>query len=230
MEDFKKEAAREALRRIQPGSIIGLGAGSTIAHLVRFIKEEAGLSDSLKVASSSFATRQILHQEGFTLLEMERTSRVDVYFDGCDQFDCRLNALKSGGGIHTDEKILAAMADLFVLLGDATKRVERLDSTYPLVLEVIPEALAYVSDRVQRFFQPVRSEMRLGGKKDGPVMTSRGNFLIDCWFSRFPEPIMINERMVSIPGILEHSLFYNMAHEAIVSGEDGVRHYSRMGP
>jgi ribose 5-phosphate isomerase len=130
MEDFKKEAAREALRRIQPGSIIGLGAGSTIAHLVRFIKEEAGLSDSLKVASSSFATRQILHQEGFTLLEMERTSRVDVYFDGCDQFDCRLNALKSGGGIHTDEKILAAMADLFVLLGTLPNGWN--DSTRPI--------------------------------------------------------------------------------------------------
>jgi ribose 5-phosphate isomerase A len=229
MQDFKKEAAKEALKWIQPDSIVGFGAGSTMAHLVRYIKEDAALSGSLATVSSSFTTRQLLYQSGFTLLEMERTSRVDCYFDGCDQFDRRLNALKSGGGIHTDEKVMAAMADQFILVGDASKRVERLDTTYPLVLEVIPEALAYVSDRVQRFFHPVRSELRLSDKKDGAVITGRGNFLIDCWFDRFPEPAMINDRMIGIPGILEHSLFYNMAGTAIVAGPDGIRQYSKTG-
>jgi ribose 5-phosphate isomerase A len=227
--DFKQAAAKEALKLILPGSTIGFGAGSTMAHLIGFIKEDAALAASLKTLSSSFTTRQLLQQQGFEVLEAAWTARVDLYFDGCDQFDRRLSALKSGGGVHTSEKVLAAMADEFVLVGDAAKRVERLEATYPLVLEVIPEALAYVSDRVKKFFNPVRSELRLSNKKDGAVITERGNFLIDCWFDPFPEPALINDRMTGIPGILEHSLFFNLAQRAIVAGPEGIRYYSRSG-
>lgn len=227
--DFKQAAAKEALKLIRPGGTIGFGAGSTMAHLIGFIKEDAALAASLKTLSSSFTTRQLLQQQGFEVLEAGWTARVDLYFDGCDQFDRRLSALKSGGGVHTSEKVLAAMADEFVLVGDAAKRVERLEATYPLVLEVIPEALAYVSDRVKKFFNPVRSELRLSNKKDGAVITERGNFLIDCWFDPFPEPALINDRMTGIPGILEHSLFFNLAQRAIVAGPEGIRYYSRSG-
>jgi len=227
--DYKKAAAAAALESIRPGSTVGFGAGSTMAQLIGLIAEDTGLAFSLTTLSSSFTTRRLLEQRGFTVREAGRTVRLDLYFDGCDQFDRRLSALKSGGGVHTSEKVLASMADEFVLVGDATKRVERLEATYPLVLEVIPEALSYVSDRVVKFFKPLRSELRLSDKKDGAVITERGNFLIDCWFDPFPEPAVINDRVTGIPGILEHSLFYNLAHRAIVAGPDGVRQYSRSG-
>jgi ribose 5-phosphate isomerase A len=229
MQDHKKEAAQEACKLVRPGMVVGFGAGSTMAHLARIIAADSALLDSLTTVSSSFTTRQLLHSLGFRYQEMQRSSRVDLYFDGCDQFDRRLNALKSGGGIHTDEKILAAMAEQFILVGDAGKRVERLEATFPIVLEVVPEALAFVSDRVKKFFSPEKLELRLSDKKDGAIITERGNFLIDCWFGVFPEPIMINERMVSIPGILEHSLFYNMAKLAIVAGPEGIQHFSKLG-
>ena len=170
-----------------------------------------------------------MRQKGFLALEAGCTAQLDLYFDGCDQFDRRLSALKSGGGVHTSEKVLAAMADEFILVGDAAKRVERLGVEYPLVLEVIPEALTYVSDRVKQFFHPVRSALRLSDKKDGAVITERGNFLIDCWFDPFPEPAIINDRLIAIPGILEHSLFYNLAHRAIVAGPEGIKQSSRSG-
>jgi ribose 5-phosphate isomerase A len=228
MQDFKKEAAREALKLIRPDSTVGFGAGSTMANLIGLIREDPAFAASLTTLSSSFTTRQLLRQLGFSLLDSGSTAQLDLYFDGCDQFDRRLSALKSGGGVHTAEKVLAAMADEFILVGDAGKRVERLGPGYPLVLEVIPEALAYVSDRVKRFFSPVRSELRLSDKKDGAVITERGNFLIDCWFDPFPEPAVINERMIGIPGILEHSLFYNLAQRAIVAGPEGVRYYTKV--
>ncbi len=223
MPDFKQQAALEASKLIRPGDTIGLGAGSTMTHLIAAIKENPELFRSLKTVTSSFNTRQRLLQEGFTVVESGWLSRVDWYFDGCDQFDRRLNALKSGGGVHAAEKILAAMADQFVLVGDQSKRVDRLDATYPLVVEVVPEALSYVSDRLKKFFNPSRSELRLSDKKDGAVITERGNFLIDNWFTTFPEPAMLNERVIAIPGILEHSLFYNMAHRAVIAGPDGIQ-------
>jgi ribose 5-phosphate isomerase A len=227
--DYKMEAAKEALKFIRPGSAVGFGAGSTMVHLINFVSEDRRLAGSLRVLSSSFATRGLLQQKGFVLQDGAWTERLDLYFDGCDQFDRRLSALKSGGGVHTSEKVLAAMADEFILVGDAAKRVEQLGSEYPLVLEVIPEALAYVRDRVQRFFQPVRSDVRRSDMKDGAVITERGNFLIDCWFDPFPEPAVINDRLLGIPGILEHSLFYNLAHRAIVAGPDGIKQYLRSG-
>ena len=223
------EAAKEALKLIRPGSTIGFGAGSTMANLIGLIKRDEALAASLMTLTSSFTTRRLLQQEGFAVKEMGWVDRVDLYFDGCDQFDRRLSALKSGGGVHTTEKVLASMADEFIIVGDYAKRVERLEPTYPLVLEVIPEALAFVSDRVQRFFNPVRSELRLSNKKDGAVITERGNFLIDCWFDPFPEPAVINDRMAGIPGVLEHSLFYNLAQRAIVAGPDGVQYFTRSG-
>jgi ribose 5-phosphate isomerase A len=227
--DYKMEAAREALKLIRSGSTIGFGAGSTMANLIGLIKADEALAPSLITLSSSFTTRRLLEKEGFAVREMGWADRVDLYFDGCDQFDRRLSALKSGGGVHTSEKVLASMADEFIIVGDAAKRVERLESTYPLVLEVIPEALAYVSDRVKRFFNPVKSELRLSNKKDGAVITERGNFLIDCWFDPFPEPAVINDRMAGIPGVLEHSLFYNLAQRAIVAGPDGIQYFTRSG-
>lgn len=227
MQDCKRDAAREAMKAIRPGHIVGFGAGSTMTHLIGYILEDAELTRSLTTVSSSFSTRQYLHRQGFAVREMEWMDRIDLYFDGCDQFDWRLSALKSGGGVHTSEKILAAMADEFILVGDISKRVDRLDGTYPLVVEVIPEALCYVSDRLKRFLHPVRSELRLSNKKDGAVITERGNYLIDNWFDPFPEPALLNERMIGIPGILEHSLFFNMARRAIVAGPEGVMTYSK---
>lgn len=223
MMDFKKDAAKEALKFIKPGGVVGFGAGSTMGHMINFIKEDVTLFGSLSTVTSSFSTRQLLLREGFRVLEAGWLSAVDVYFDGCDQFDWRLSALKSGGGVHVSEKVLAAMAGEFVLVGDVSKKVDRLDGKYPLVVEVLPEALGYVSDRLKKYFGPVRSELRMAGAgKDGAVVTERGNFLIDNWFDLFPEAQVLNDRVTSIPGILEHSLFFNMAHKAVVAGPQGV--------
>jgi len=223
MQDYKKDAAKEALKFVKPGMTLGLGAGSTMGHIIGFIKEDAALSGSLTMVTSSFSTRRLLLEEGFKVVEAGWLASLDLYFDGCDQFDWRLTALKSGGGVHASEKVLAAMAAEFVLVGDFSKKVDRLDAKYPLVVEVIPEALGYVSDRLKKFFSPSKSELRMAGSvKDGAVVTERGNFLIDNWFTTFPEPAMLNDRVKSIAGILEHSLFFNMAHRAVIAGPQGI--------
>jgi len=221
--DLKKEAAREALKLIPPGSRIGFGAGSTMAHLVHLLKEEETLAASVMVLTSSFNTKNLLEQAGFVLKETGTCATIDLYFDGCDQFDRRLNALKSGGGIHTKEKILAAMANSLILVGDESKFVEKLDGRYPVVVEVIPEALAFVMEKIQRLFHPSSSLLRMSDKKEGAVITENGNYLIDLFFTTFPEPELLDHELNGIPGLLEHSLFYNMADRAVIAGGNGVR-------
>lgn len=72
-----------------------------------------------------------------TVEETGETSGLKIAFDGCDQVDQRLNAYKSAGGIHTKEKIIARMAEEYVLLADETKIVKELGYDIPIVLDIV---------------------------------------------------------------------------------------------
>lgn len=222
MEDLKQVAARAALDFIKPGQVIGIGAGSTMAHLVNYLKEDVTRWKHITTVTSSFNTRQLLLENGFTVKPINEVSQLDIYFDGCDQFDHHLNALKSGGGIHTHEKLLAAMADKFILVGDGSKYVAQLYTTFPVVIELIPESLPFVMQRIRDLFSLANPVLRLSNKKDGAVISENGNLLIDIWFRSFPPLDSLNQRLKDIPGILETSLFYQMAHAAIIAGKNGV--------
>lgn len=220
--DFKKEAAQKAITWISDKNTIGLGAGSTIAYLVDFLKKEAENGLQVKLVTSSFSTRQLLLKNKFDVAPIASFSKIDIYFDGCDQLDKELNALKSGGGIHTQEKLLASMADQFILLGDAAKLVNNFDNRFPVVVEVLPEAYSFAPDRIKNFFPGAKSTFRVSDKKDGLVITDNGNYLLDVWFQTWPDLATINPILKTVTGVVETSLFYHLAHKAIIAGEDGV--------
>jgi len=224
--DLKREAAEKAAGLIRDKSTVGLGAGSTIAHVVDFLKREIEKGLQVKVVTSSSSTRQLLLKNEFTILPIASVSKIDIYFDGCDQLDKKLNALKSGGGIHTHEKLLATMADQFVLIGDKSKLVDNFDTRFPLVIELLPEALVFAPEKIQSLFPGVRSVFRISDKKDGFVITDNGNYLLDVWFQQWPDLATLNPILKTVTGIVETSLFYNVAHKAIIAGEDGVKIYN----
>ncbi len=132
----KQEAAAKAITFIEDNSIVGLGAGSTIAYIVDYLKTKINEGLSIQLVSSSYTTKQLLVRENLSISPIEFCKQIDIYFDGCDQFDKQLNALKSGGGIHTQEKLLASMAKQFFLVGDDSKLVDKFDTKYPLVIEI----------------------------------------------------------------------------------------------
>jgi len=145
MTDYKMEAAKAALKLIEPGQTIGVGAGSTIANLIGLVTAECTFAQSLKFVSSSFITSSLIMSSGLILQAASAVQKLNIYFDGCDQFDTELNALKSGGGIHTNEKI---------------HKLINLD--------------------------------------------------------------LLNTMVKMIPGVVEHSLFYRMAHKAVIAGKHGT--------
>jgi ribose 5-phosphate isomerase A len=226
MPDYKAEAAKAALQLIKPGQTIGLGAGSTIAHLVNMVSENEVLQDSVIFTSSSSKTTNLLHERGLRVISPALLKHLDIYFDGCDQFDAELNALKSGGGIHTTEKILASMATEFILIGDEGKYSEKLDAKYPLVIEILPQALQIVLSRLAAMFPGAQIEQRISTQKDGAVITENGNMLIDVYFNTNILPEILNLEVKMIPGVVEHSLFYRMATKALLAGEKGITVYT----
>jgi ribose 5-phosphate isomerase A len=226
--DVKKEAARVACSLIDDNTSIGLGDGSTVRLLAEFLMQRINSGLKVRLFTSSLQTQDFLQLAGIMVNDISRTDILDIYFDGCDQIDGRLNALKSGSGIHTMEKLLASMAKKFVIIGDDSKFVQRLDPAFPLVLEVLPLAIAFV----QRILLSLYPECTLAVRKsrvqeNKPAFTSNGNLLLDCWFREWPDLEMIQIQSKKITGVIEISLFYQIVNEAIIAGKDGIARYTK---
>lgn len=222
MEDRKKQAAEAALAYIKKAQTVGLGAGTTISHLIDFIKDLSFLT-SLFFVTPSYKTKVHLKKLGLNTQDISQIKEIDVYFDSCDHYDLELNALKTGGGIHTQEKLLASMAKEFILLVDESKfNLEIVKAGTPLCMEVLPAAESFVLHRLQTLYSGAECSIRMGKQKDGAVITENGNMLIDMRFDSSVSLEKLNRSIKAIPGVLDHSLFYHLASSALVAGENGV--------
>ena len=226
--DFKKEAARIASTIVEDNTSVGLGDGSTVRLLAEYLIERINEGLEIRLYTSSLQTLEFLQRRDVSVNDISGTDTLDIYFDGCDQIDGNLNALKSGSGIHTMEKLLASMAKKFVIIGDDSKFVQRLDPAFPLVLEALPVAMAYVQ-RIMSSLYPVSvlAIRLLPDQEYEPVLTSNGNFLLDCHFQEWPELGELQVQCKKITGIVEISLFYQLVNGAIIAGKDGISRYER---
>jgi len=226
--DFKKEVARVAYTLIKDNSSVGLGDGTTARYLASYVINGIGAGLTLKVYTSSLQTQDFLETAGIPVSDISSVATLDQYFDGCDQIDHQLNALKSGSGIHTMEKILASMAKKFIIMADATKYVAKLESKTPLVLEILPLAISFVHKELQTFYPEALLSLRKSPEnKTDPVLTRNGNYLMDCLFPEWPEPGIIQNQCKNITGVVEISLFYDLVDEAIIVGDQGILRYER---
>jgi len=221
MIDHKKKAAEKAFQMIKSGQVIGLGDGSTVLCLAELIASDRVLADSLTLTTSSRNTALKMGELGLSYTQISALQYVDRYFDGCDQFDRELNALKSGSGIHTTEKILAGMAAQFILMGDLEKYSEHLTSEFPLVVEIIPSAFVSVAGKIKSEFPQAAYAQRA-------AVTAHGNYLLELKFAFWPELSYLNTFLKMLPGVLDHSLFYRMANKAVISGPDGTKCWIRL--
>jgi ribose 5-phosphate isomerase A len=226
--DFKKEAARIASTIVEDNTSVGLGDGTTVRLLAEFLIERINAGLEIRLYTSSLQTLEFLQRRDVSVNDISGTDTLDIYFDGCDQIDGNLNALKSGSGIHTMEKLLGSMAKKFVIIGDDSKFVQRLDPAFPLVLEVLPVAMAYVQ-RIMSSLYPVSvlAIRLLPDQEYEPVLTRNGNFLLDCHFQEWPELEDLQVQCKKITGIVEISLFYQLVNGAIIAGKDGISRYER---
>ncbi|WP_333863300.1 ribose 5-phosphate isomerase A [Sphingobacterium sp.] len=226
MINLKQEAAKAALQLLKPDQLIGLGVGSTIAYFIELIASSISFKSSLKFISPSFETKMWLKENGLVCIDGSTQATLDYYFDSCDQLDMHLNAFKSGGGVHTGEKIMANMANQFILLADGPKMVEKLTTKYPLCVEIIPEAWLSVRKELRSSYSTMISEivLRKSEQKAGPLLSERGNFLADIYFSKLPDIHELNKQIKHITGVVEHSLFYQLCSVCLLATADGVIH------
>ena len=221
--DIKKECAKEALKLIKDNYIVGLGGGSTIAHLIKLIKESR--LQNVKIVTPSSNTKYLCIEEGLEILHTSSVEYIDIAFDGCDQIDSNFHALKSGGGIHTKEKIVSNLAKEYVILVDESKFLIKLDYKVPVVLEIFEDAFSYVKKELNRF--DISCSVRKSSAKDGFTITDNGNILLDLMFNSVDDSSWLENKLNSISGVIDCSIFTKSITKILVTGTNGTMTMNR---
>ena len=217
-EAAKRGSGVEAARLVKQSAVVGLGTGSTTAYAIeelgRRIREEG-----LKIVGvpTSYQAAELARRMGIPLRTLDDVERIDIALDGADEVDPEKNLIKGGGAAHTREKVIDSIAEYFVVVVDDSKLVNRLGEKWPVPVEVIPMALAPVMRRLRELGGvPI---LREAVKKDGPVITDQGNFVVDVQFPPITDPGDLDLKLNGIPGVVENGLFVRLADLVIV----GVR-------
>ena len=216
---LKEMAALKAAKMIGDGAIVGLGTGSTaalaIAELGKRVREE-GLE--IIGIPTSHQSAMIARENGIVIRSLDDVSKIDIAIDGADEVDPKKNLIKGGGGAHTREKIVDGWADLFVVVVDDSKLVKHLGEKFPVPVEVLPFAIHPVMEKLQAMGG--NPELRMGLRKDGPVITDQGNMVIDVRFSEIKDPKALELKLNDIPGVVDNGLFVGLAHVILVGTMD----------
>jgi ribose 5-phosphate isomerase A len=206
----KRIAAEAAAELVEDGMTVGLGTGSTVAHLLPAIAAR-GLGD-IRCVATSLATEEQARGLGIPVEEFNRLQRLDIAIDGTDQVTPEGWLIKGGGGAHLREKIVAAAAERFVVIADASKPVETLSG--PVPLELFAFGLASTLERLG-------PEVEL---RDVPASPDEG--LIADYRGQIGDPAALAARLEADPGIAAHGLFPpDMVSELLV-GAGGAVHRS----
>lgn len=203
----KRAAARAAAALVNDGDRVGLGTGSTVAHLLPAL---AARGLSLRCVATSPATGRAARELGLVVEELDALGRLDIAIDGADQIDPRGWLVKGGGGAHTREKIVARAAERFVVIASAEKVVPSLGP--PVGLEILRfgarMTLASLGEAVLR---------------DAPP-SPEGNLIAD-YLGPVDDPRTLAARLSGTPGVVDHGLFApELVSDILIAGPTGVEH------
>ena len=217
MDELKKAAGVRAADMIKDGMTVGLGTGSTAAHMVNRLAERIK-NEGLSVVgvSTSWSTTLQCRSLGIPLKEMGEVSHLDMVIDGADEIDDQRNLIKGRGAAHLLEKIVASMTDNYVIIADSGKKVNKLGEKFAVPLEIIPGAIAVVTERVEKLGGDLKVRMGAPGK-DGPVISDCGNLIADAKFGIIENPDKLARDLEHIVGIVGHGLFVGMATKVILA-------------
>ncbi len=216
----KELVARQALQYVSENMIVGLGTGSTANYFIDALAKR-NKEENLKIraVSSSVVSMIKAKEAGLPIIAMEQIKEIDLYIDGADEIAPDLTLLKGRGYDLVREKLLARSARKFIVIADESKLVKKIGDNFPIPSEVQPFAWELVKNILMK---KGTGDIRINAAKDGYAITSCGNFVLDF---NYPEKSTeeLNALLSQTPGIIEHGIFYNIAHGALISSNGKVR-------
>ncbi len=209
--------ARRAADEVEPGTLVGLGSGSTAEALLEELgrRVATGLHFSGVATSERIATRA--GALGIALLSIDEVDDLDLCLDGADEIDPALDLVKGRGGALLWEKLVAVRARRFVVIAAAEKLVPRLGVRLPLPVEVVPFGWRRTARALDAFGCP--STLRRAG--DAPFVTDGGHYILDCSTGPIVDAPALAARIKAVVGVVDHGLFVGMADRALIVDNDG---------
>ena len=214
---MKQIVADAAIKEVKSEMIVGLGSGSTSALMIRSLSDEihSGKLKNIRGVATSFQSEVLALELDIPLIDLASVSQIDLAIDGADEVDPSFQLIKGGGACHVREKLVASKAQQLLIVVDETKMVQNLNKSFPLPVEVLPNAWKYVKDRISEMNG--FSTLRMATKKAGPVVTDQGNLILDVLFDDgIKNPKDIERSINNIPGVLENGLFVDITDKVLV--------------
>jgi len=213
-EDKKRAAAEAAVEYVKPDSIIGVGTGSTVNHFIDLLAAKMAARITAAVSSSE-ASSERLRAHGIRVIDLNEAGKLDLYVDGADESNARLELIKGGGGALTREKIVAAASREFICIADDSKLVEILGA-FPLPVEVIPMARELVADSLREFGGDPRLR--------ADFVTDNGNQILDVHGLQITDARALETDINQLAGVVCVGLFaLRPADLLILAGDDGLK-------
>lgn len=218
--NLKKNAGYKAAEYVKDGDVLGLGTGSTTYYFIEAVGkriQEEGIK--VKGIPTSFQSLLLAKEWNIPITSLEEND-IDLAVDGADEVDRNFNLIKGGGAAHTKEKIVDYAAEKFYVIVDESKYVESIGA-FPVPIEVIPESSRMVIQTLEDM--GATPEIRMAERKDGPIITDNGNFIIDAKFEKIESPEHLEIDLNTIPGVVENGIFSNMVDKVIIGTADGIK-------
>ena len=222
-DDMKHAAAEAAIGHVKPGTIVGVGTGSTADFFIVALAARPKLVAAAVASSDASATA--LRVAGISVVGLDEALPLPLYVDGADEVDPGLRLIKGAGGALAREKVVASAAALFVCIVDESKLVERLGDgadAAPVPVAVLPMAAAYVAERLRA----------LGGRPAvrPDYLSDDGAVILDVAGLDLSDPERLEEALGAIPGVVECGIFaHRRADVVLVGTAAGVRTLRRPG-
>jgi len=215
----KELIAKHAANQVTDGMLVGLGTGSTancfIEELAHRHREQ---SLQVTTVSSSVVSAIKAQQLGLPVLGFEQVSHIDLYVDGADEVSPDLTLLKGQGADLVREKLLATASKQFLVLVESNKLVEHIGQHFPIPIEVMPFAWQLVKKQLEA--KGGQGDLRPNANKNGFAISSYGSLILDMRFDEHTNAETLNDTLNSIPGVVEHGIFYALA-TAVLIGSNG---------
>lgn len=217
----KQAVALEAASYVQNDMIVGLGTGSTANYFIEALAERQK-TEQLRVTTVASSNISMIKAQsaGLTVLSLSQLSEIDLYVDGADEITPDNTLLKGRGYDLVMEKLLAKAAKQFIVVADKSKLVERIGTSYPIPIEVMPFAWQAAKRSIEAIGGA--GDLRPNAAKDGLCITSHGSLVLDMRFDAGLDAHALNALLNNVPGVVEHGIFAKLANTILIADQGHI--------
>lgn len=216
-------AAEAALALVEDGMKVGLGTGRAAEAFIQGLGARVRAGMKVTGVVTSDRSDRLARSLSIPLATVDDCERLDVAFDGADEVDPNLDLVKGLGGALLRERVVASLADRFVVLVTPEKRVERLGSRAPIPVEVVPFALAVVERAIAALGVTPKRRLTEGAL----YRTDNGNVIVDVHTAPLSDAARFHREVRDIPGVVDTGLFLGKADLVLVGHDDRVERLAR---